>query len=217
MERSESPWQQLWQPHLQEDTPICLLPTRQTPPTRLRTVLSSLPLHHTTYTTPLPLAHISSPWWLEEGAGGTRAPPQGSFHRAPMPRRARHSCTHLCQIRMMVWVWRSSQATVAPQPTWRLLKPSGDLTEAAKMAEDTNWQKDDHLRHGTQHKKRLLKVVLLIYLTKRLQRFLLGRFRAWKPDTIFIISKTRQYLNLWLKSPDETMEEWFIIKNPKKN
>lgn len=152
MERSGSPWQQLWQPHLQEDTPICLLHTRQTRPTRLRTVLFSLPPHHITYTTPPPLAHISSPWWPEEGAGGTLAPPQGSFHHAPMPRLARHSCTHLCQIRMMVWVWRWSLATVAPQPTWRLLKQSGDLTESAKMAEDTNWQKDDHLAtwHSTQ-------------------------------------------------------------------
>lgn len=153
MEHLGSPWQQLWQPHLQEDTPICLLHTRQTTRTRLRTVLSSLPPHHIIYTTPPPLAHISSPWWLEEVAEGIHAPPQGSFHHAPMPRRARHSCTHLCQIRMMAWVWKSSLATVAPQPTWWLLKLSGDLTESAKMAEDTNWQKDDHLVatwHSTQ-------------------------------------------------------------------
>lgn len=133
MQPLASPWQQRWPQRRQEGTPTCLRHTRPTPPTRLRTGPSSLPPHPITCTTPPPLAHISSPWWLEEGAGGTRAPLRGSCLRAPTLPQARRSCIHLCQIRMTEWAWRSSPATVAPRQTWRLLKPCGDRTESAKL------------------------------------------------------------------------------------
>ena len=133
------PWQQPWQPLLGGGTtPTCLLPIRRTPPTRPRTGPSSPPPRRTTCTTPQPPARTSSPWWQEEEeAAVTRAHRRGSCRRAPMPPQAPPSCTHLCPIRMKEWVWRWSLATVAPQQTWQLLKPCGDLTEPATVVEDT--------------------------------------------------------------------------------